>query len=129
MGPCSFHASIGDLAGKRNFRNTDLFFQSLEQPFGMIVCGDEIIGIDAVPGSCSDAHFAAFSPALVEPCIMAGCPAGGVVLDPFVGSGTTAIVAHKHDRTFIGIDLSKTYLDGIAIPRIKAATAQLKLFA
>ena len=125
----SFHASIGDLVGERNFRNTDLFFQSLEQPFGMIVCGDEIVGIDAVPGSCPDAHFAAFSPSLVEPCIMAGCPVGGVVLDPFVGSGTTAIVAHKHDRKFIGIDLSKTYLDGIAIPRIEAATAQLKLFA
>ena len=74
------------------------------------------------------AHFATFPPALIEPCILAGCPKGGVVLDPFIGSGTTAIVAHKHDCKFIGIELNQTYLDEIAIPRIEYETAQLKLF-
>jgi len=51
-----------------------------------------------------------------------------VVLDPFLGSGTTAMVAYKHDRKFIGIELSKPYLDDIAIPRIEKETRQLKLF-
>ena len=43
-----------------------------------------------------DAHFATFPTALVEPCIKAGCPAGGTVLDPFLGAGTTALVAREH---------------------------------
>ena len=51
-----------------------------------------------------------------------------IVLDPFIGSGTTAIVAYKHNRKFIGIDLSESYLKDIAIPRIEKATKQLKLF-
>jgi DNA modification methylase len=59
---------------------------------------------------------------------MAGCPKGGVVLDPFMGSGTTALVAYKHDRKFLGIELNKKYLDEITIPRIKCETRQLKLF-
>lgn len=50
------------------------------------------------------------------------------VLDPFMGSGTTALVAYKHGRRFIGIDLSKEYLDEITIPRIENETRQLKLF-
>ena len=76
----------------------------------------------------SGAHFAVFPPQLIEPCILAGCPEGGVVLDPFFGSGTTGIVAHKFGRRFIGIDLNRGYLDDIAIPRIKSATSQLKMF-
>tara|TARA_Y100000310_G_scaffold343453_1_gene451139 strand:+ start:580 stop:2265 length:1686 start_codon:yes stop_codon:yes gene_type:complete len=75
-----------------------------------------------------EAHFATFPPKLIEPCVLAGCPKGGTVLDPFFGSGTTGIVAYNHDRKFIGIELSKVYLDDIAIPRIKRETAQLKLF-
>jgi len=75
-----------------------------------------------------EAHFATFPPCLIEPCILAGCPRGGTVLDPFFGSGTTGVVCWKHDRKFIGIDLSKTYLEDIAIPRIERDTKQLKLF-
>jgi DNA modification methylase len=75
-----------------------------------------------------EAHFAVYPPALIEPCILAGCPEGETVLDPFFGSGTTGIVAYKHDRKFIGIDLSETYLKDIAIPRIEKETRQLKLF-
>ena len=44
------------------------------------------------------AHFATFPPALIEPCILAGCPAGGTVLDPFLGAGTTALVADRLGR-------------------------------
>jgi site-specific DNA-methyltransferase (cytosine-N4-specific) len=57
------------------------------------------------------AHFAVFPPALVERCILSGCRPGGTVLDPFAGSGTTGMVATKHGRRFVGIDLSRTYLD------------------
>ena len=74
------------------------------------------------------AHFATFPTALIEPCILAGCPKGETVLDPFFGSGTTGIVAYKHGRKFIGIELSETYLDDIAIPRIEKETRQLRLF-
>ena len=42
------------------------------------------------------AHFATFPPALIEPCILAGCPTGGVVLDPFFGAGTVGVVARRH---------------------------------
>lgn len=55
------------------------------------------------------AHFAVFPPALVEPCVLAGCPAGGTVLDPFAGSGTTGMVALQNGRRFIGIELNKDY--------------------
>lgn len=64
------------------------------------------------------AHFATFPRALVEPCIKAGCPAGGVVLDPFAGSGTTGIVARELGRDFVGLDLSLTYLSTIARKRL-----------
>lgn len=57
------------------------------------------------------AHFAVMPPALAERCVLAGCRPGGVVLDPFAGSGTTGMVALKHGRRFVGVDLSATYLD------------------
>ena len=56
-----------------------------------------------------EAHFAVFPPALIEPCILAGCPAGGVVLDPFMGSGTTGMVAAMYQRNFIGFELNPEY--------------------
>lgn len=55
------------------------------------------------------AHFATFPPALIEPCILAGCPEGGIVLDPFGGSGTTAGVAVAHKRKAIICELSQDY--------------------
>lgn len=55
----------------------------------------------------SGAHFATFPPALIEPCILAGCPAGGVVLDIFMGSGTTGAVAKRLGRNWIGIDIDE----------------------
>ncbi len=218
----------------RNFRNTDLFYQSIQPPHGMIFAGDEPVGLDVNPYPMKEAHFATFPPKLVEPLILAGtsekgcCPecgapwervvekdpvdmpettltawqrglgshdkipkgnykgkhsktpkqaagnrilqnvkaaraAGGdhdnpfpgsktigwkptckcyktfggqhksktepcTVLDPFFGSGTVGIVAHKHGRNFIGIELSKPYLDDIAVPRIEKETAQIKMF-
>jgi len=52
------------------------------------------------------AHFSTFPPALIEPCILAGCPVGGTVLDPLAGSGTTAGVALKHNRTAVICELN-----------------------
>ena len=59
----------------------------------------------------SDAHFATFPPALVETCIKAGCPADGVVLDPFGGSGTTGLVADRLGRDCILIELNPAYVE------------------
>lgn len=58
----------------------------------------------------SDAHFATFPPKLIEPCILAGCPRGGTVLDPFFGAGTTGLVALQNGREFIGIELNPEYI-------------------
>lgn len=57
----------------------------------------------------SEAHFATFPPTLIEPCILAGCPSGGVVLDPFIGSGTVAEVAQNLGRQWLGIELNPEY--------------------
>jgi hypothetical protein len=56
-----------------------------------------------------EAHFATFPPALIEPCILAGCPAGGIVLDPFAGAGTTGLVAALAGRNSILIEKNRDY--------------------
>jgi|TARA_B110000438_G_scaffold145872_1_gene140438 DNA modification methylase len=63
------------------------------------------------------AHFATFPMDLIEPCVLAGCPEGGTVLDPFGGSGTTAQVANGHNRDAILIELNEEYIE-IAKERI-----------
>lgn len=55
------------------------------------------------------AHFATFPPALIEPCILAGSRPGQIVLDPFMGSGTTAAVALQHGRQYLGCELNPAY--------------------
>ncbi|MFM2151601.1 MAG: hypothetical protein RL199_36 [Pseudomonadota bacterium] len=69
------------------------------------------------------AHFATFPPALIEPCILAGCPKGGTVLDPFGGSGTTAEVALKNGRNVVLNELNPEYIK-LAEARIAEATKQ-----
>lgn len=59
----------------------------------------------------SEAHFATMPAALVEPCILAGCPAGGTVFDPFCGSGTTLAVANRLGRSGIGLELNPEYIE------------------
>jgi DNA modification methylase len=59
----------------------------------------------------AEAHFATFPPDLIRPCIKAGCPEGGVVLDCFLGSGTTAMVARQECRRSVGIELNPAYID------------------
>lgn len=68
------------------------------------------------------AHFATFPEKLVEPCVLAGSPPGGMVLDPFAGSGTTGVVAKRLGRDFIGVELNPEYKK-MAEDRIAAAAA------
>jgi DNA modification methylase len=57
-----------------------------------------------------EAHFATYPPDLIEPCILAGCPKEGIVLDPFMGAGTTGLVAKRNNRNYIGIELNTEYI-------------------
>jgi DNA modification methylase len=76
------------------------------------------------PESFEGAHFAVMPEALVEPCILAGCPEGGTTLDPFCGSGTVGAVSLLHRRNFIGIDLNPDYIR-MARERIYQASSPL----
>ena len=58
-----------------------------------------------------EAHFATFPSALIQPMVKAGCPLEGLILDPFMGSGTTALVARSLGRNYIGIELNQKYID------------------
>lgn len=58
----------------------------------------------------SEAHFATFPERLIIDCIKAGCPEGGTVLDPFMGAGTTALVARKLNRNYIGFEINPEYI-------------------
>lgn len=64
------------------------------------------------------AHFAVYPKNLILPCILAGCPEGGTVMDPFTGSGTTAVVALENNRNFVGTELNPEYIQ-LAENRIK----------
>lgn len=75
---------------------------------------------------CKEAHFATFPPKLIEPCILAGCPVGGTVLDPFFGAGTTGLVAVQNARKYVGIELNPEYI-AIAERRIERTQPGLPL--
>jgi site-specific DNA-methyltransferase (cytosine-N4-specific) len=74
---------------------------------------------------CKEAHFAVFPRALVRPCILAGAPQGGLVLDPFFGSGTVGVVAIEEGRGCVGVELKSQYIE-IAKQRLMAITLPLK---
>ena len=69
-------------------------------------------------------HYAAFPPKLAEICMIAGCPKGGIILDPFVGSGTVGFVALMQDRKYIGIELNEEYCK-LAMKRIETEVKSL----
>lgn len=92
-------SNTGGMKTLREFRNKRSVWTVATQPF-------------------KEAHFATFPPALIEPCILAGCPAGGTVLDPFFGAGTTGLVSDRLQRSCIGIELNETYA-AMAEKRIK----------
>ena len=103
----------------RAFRNSDFFVQSIDGPAGAVGNDKEIIAFDMATQPFRDAHFATFPPAFIEPMILAGCPAGGTVLDPFGGAGTTGMVADRLGRNAILIELNPDYA-AIAERRIKS---------
>jgi len=74
-----------------------------------------------------EAHFATFPPDLIKPCILAGCPKNGIVLDPFMGSGTTGMVAAMYQRNFIGFELNPEYCK-MAEKRIEPYLMQQTIF-
>ena len=79
---------------------------------------------DVTTANHSEAHFAVFPKELIKPHIKSSCPEDGVVLDPFIGSGTTAIAAEELDRDWIGIDLNKDYVD-MSYDRIEDETTKI----
>jgi len=74
-----------------------------------------------------EAHFATFPEDLIVPCIRAGCPEGGIVYDPFMGSGTTAVVSHKLKRNWIGSELNPEYIK-IIDKRMLPLVSQVEMF-
>lgn len=74
----------------------------------------------------AEAHFATYPEDLVSPCIISGCPENGIVYDPFMGSGTTARVAAKLSRNYVGSEINPDYLT-IAERKVKAVTDQFTL--
>lgn len=87
----------------------------------------DVWSVNTQPSSVE--HIAMYPEKLIMPCILAGCPQGGIVYDPFIGSGTTALaVIHSlNNRNFIGSELSKEYTE-IAQKRIQIEKSQLTLF-
>jgi DNA modification methylase len=85
----SFSAAVKDVVENRNLRSV---WRVPSHPF-------------------SGAHFATFPPKLIEPCLLAGCPVGGTVLDPFGGSGTVGMVAENNGRNSILIELNPKYVE------------------
>lgn len=73
-----------------------------------------------------EAHFAVYPMELIRPCVLAGCPVGGTVLDVFLGSGTTAVVAREEGRHFIGIELNPAYVQ-IAEKRLQGVQQKLNV--
>jgi len=86
----SCNDSVGNEPNERGLRNKRSVWTVATQPF-------------------KEAHFATFPPELIEPCIKAGCPVGGTVLDPFGGAGTTGLVADRLQRNAILIELNPEY--------------------
>ncbi|MBA3322580.1 MAG: site-specific DNA-methyltransferase [Pyrinomonadaceae bacterium] len=78
-------------------------------------------------GKFRGTHFAVFPEPLVECCILAGTSAGDLVLDPFMGSGTTAIVARRLERHFLGLELIPEYAE-MTFKRVKEVTVERRLF-
>ena len=118
--PCSF-ASIQDFQRRRRLNNKSGGADSFKAvrpdlcrsradyyPADGMRNRRDVWSINTKP--CKEAHFAVFPEALVEPCILAGCPEGGTVLDPFGGSGTTGLVAKRNKRNAILIEINPIYV-------------------
>jgi len=96
----------GALAEKTNRSNTSFHTATADWHIALDECRNKrsVWTVPTMP--YSGAHFATMPEKLVEPCILAGCPLGGLVLDPFLGSGTVGAVAERLGRRWVGTDLS-----------------------
>lgn len=99
--------------------------RNYEADLAELVPPDVMVWEIAIQGF-SGAHFATFPPALVVPCIIAGCPPGGTVLDPFGGAGTTGMVADRLGREAILIELNHKYA-ALARERLQAALCRVAI--
>lgn len=86
----------------------------------------DILAWDIAIHGFSGAHFATFPPALVTPCVLAGCPVGGSIIDPFGGAGTTGLVANRLGRDATLIELNHDYAD-LARDRLRAALCKVEM--
>lgn len=75
----------------------------------------------------SEKHYASFNSSLIDKPIIAGCPSGGIIIDPFAGTGTTLVRAYDLGRQYIGIEGKKEYVD-ICNKRLKEVESQLRIF-
>lgn len=110
-------------ANGRNRRNSDWFFESFR---GLYQVDEDPLALIVNPVPMKEAHFATFPPGLIRPMIRAGSRPGDVVLDPFMGAGTTALVCERLERKWIGIELNPEYIE-IAEARLKPYREQQKL--
>ncbi|MBN8843273.1 MAG: site-specific DNA-methyltransferase [Sphingomonadales bacterium] len=116
----SMHAALVDQVDARLLRN----FEQADA-IAQLVPPDVMAWEIAIAGF-SGAHFATFPPALVVPCVLAGCPAGGTVLDPFGGAGTTGLVAERLGREAVLIELNHKYA-AIARDRLRGALCSVTI--
>ena len=120
-------------------KNPGDILETTTEPFGKEFCPKckrflekeeaKMVNGTLVCGHCGTpvvSHFAVFPKKLVTPLITAGCPPGGIVLDPFCGSGTALIVAKELGRKYIGIDAVRAYCD-MAEARLKETKVVVKL--
>ena len=108
--PCVSKRPAGNKHGMMKGRIGGVDWTNPDASKSIPKCGKNKRDVWTVSTGCfKGAHFAVFPEKLVEPCIMAGCPKGGYVLDPFMGSGTTGVVAGRLGRNFTGIDLNPEY--------------------
>lgn len=104
------------------------YFFGFWKPVTWDASGNKRMSVWRISKEGQDGHVCAYPVKLVSPLIMDSTPADGVVLDPFMGSGTTGVACANLGRKFIGIEIERKYFD-IACERIEAAYAQGRLFA
>jgi DNA modification methylase len=125
--PALFAGSIKDYTGDQKNNSSDQIMQATRPRGRKITVTDtrnkrSVWSIPSQP--YPDAHFATFPEEIPRTCILAGCPSGGTVLDPFAGAGTTGLVARKLGHPFIGIELNPQYAE-MARRRIMAIPVSL----
>lgn len=111
INPEAYRKSVPRYGGKKYTENPDLFYRTKSgNAYDPRPKRNKRDVWTVTTKPFKGAHFATFPPDLIEPCILAGCPVGGVVLDPFAGSGTTGMVAKQHGRKFVLIELNEEYV-------------------